>query len=476
MPGLIVLLLLGSAVASTFSPDPVQLISVACLAALLAVLFWKPADCRILLLPLLFQWTAVAVKPVRSALSGYPLSDFADFGTNLEPAVLLAALGLGGLACGIRWGSHVRPKTPSNERQMWPRQSVLSLAIAGLLLGHFLDYVAIFGSGARQIILAMGSVKYAALFILAYWTFSRREGLIWLAAVVGVEIVLGMTGFFAEFKVTLLVVTTALLVARRRFSPGGLALMSTLFCLTVVLASFWTAIKVEYRGYVSGGTDAQIVVSSVSENASYLLTRAGELEMGDMLAGFEKLLERVTYVDYLSAVMENVPEKVPHQEGRQIGSALWHIATPRLFFPDKPPTPHDTEVTAYYTGLPMLSGATVENTSISIGYLGELYIDFGWTGGVLLTALLGWAYGRAFRSIRDFSGLPKFVNLGFCMMIALPLATFETALIKLIGGVVMSILVATLLQRYAVPWLLRRLPASRTSGLATARVSALPRR
>ena len=107
----------------------------------------------------------------------------------------------------------------------------------------------------------------------------------------------------------------------------------------------------------------------------------------------------------------------------------------------------DTEVTAYYTALPVPYLPT-GNTSISIGYLGELYIDFGVGGALLAVFLLGLIFGRCYRAIRDYPRTPAFVNYGLCMMFALAFTSFGTALIKLIGGLVTVRPLHFVLQRY----------------------------
>ena len=51
-----------------------------------------------------------------------------------------------------------------------------------------------------------------------------------------------------------------------------------------------------------------------------------------------------------------------------------------------------------YTGLPLL---IFEDTSISIGYPGEFYIDFGVVGLFVCMAALGFCYGKATRILQQ---------------------------------------------------------------------------
>ncbi len=85
-----------------------------------------------------------------------------------------------------------------------------------------------------------------------------------------------------------------------------------------------------------------------------------------------------------------MPDFVPHENGHLLGGSLLNIVKPRIFFPDKPETPDDSLVSAKYTGIRF---DMAYNTSISIGYLGELYIDFGKIGAVIGAFAIG-ASGR----------------------------------------------------------------------------------
>jgi hypothetical protein len=142
---------------------------------------------------------------------------------------------------------------------------------------------------------------------------------------------------------------------------------------------------------------------------------------------------------------------------------IWHVLTPRILFPDKPDLPNDTKVTAQYTRLNAAVFAD-ENTSISIGYLGELYIDFGIGGALLAVFLMSLAYGRCYRAIRDHSRTPSFVNYGLCIMLALAFAVFETSLVKTMGSIVTVAALALLIQRLIWPALITRNVSASISG------------
>ena len=144
--------------------------------------------------------------------------------------------------------------------------------------------------------------------------------------------------------------------------------------------------------------------------------------------------------------------------------------TPRVFFPDKPATESDTVVTQKYTGLDLF---TTINTSISIGYLGEFYIDFGYALSLLCTALGGWFFGAGYTMIRNGKG-PVLIRFGLCAGLAITFGSFGTALIKIVGGVTTAFIAALVLQYYVLPYIIRTFGVGkRKLGAATPRVTTL---
>lgn len=117
----------------------------------------------------------------------------------------------------------------------------------------------------------------------------------------------------------------------------------------------------------------------------------------DFLQGFDILVKRHGYIEFLGLTMDYVPDPMPHENGALTFAVLRHISMPRFIFRGKAPLPSDTEITARYTGLGSIGN---QNTSISIGHLGELYIDFGRIGGVLAMMIIGLLTGRVYSALR----------------------------------------------------------------------------
>lgn len=440
-----------SAALAVGSPAPIPVLAAGAALAFLVLMLWPSSAPPILLLPAAYQWSVVVLKPYQSAIERVPLQSLSLFGGDLEGAALFSLAAICALAVGMKLGAgrqQHQNRLLREEAAAWPASRILALTGAAILLGHALDIVAGFVAPARQILLALGGVRYAGLFVLTYWCLTRKRAYGYLAAFLAVEIVAGMTGFFADFRGAVLTVAIAALSARPTIRPGNIAIMVAVGVLILNVAVFWSAVKVGYRDYVNLGSGAQIVAVPITDRIDYLTSQLGEFDAIQFHNGLERLVDRHSYIDFLANALTYVPRVQPHEGGARLWQTVVHILTPRVFFPNKPPLPNDAVVTAKYTGLPIGNNP---NVSISLGYVGELYVDFGYIGATIATFVLGLLYGFGVRYILKLSSGSRLFIYGLCVTSALVISSFETALIKLVGGVVMSIAATIVIGRFMLP-------------------------
>ncbi len=69
---------------------------------------------------------------------------------------------------------------------------------------------------------------------------------------IAVEILVGFTGFLADFRAVFIYVAVAALAARVKWSGATTAAALAWLAVLLILALFWTSVKVEYRDYVTG--------------------------------------------------------------------------------------------------------------------------------------------------------------------------------------------------------------------------------
>jgi hypothetical protein len=247
------------------------------------------------------------------------------------------------------------------------------------------------------------------------------------------EIALGFLSYFSEWKEIIVLIGVVVIAlagyAWRTALPPLIAGASAL----LFLGTIWTVIKPDYRVRLAEGQRQQVVTLSRTEQGAVLTRQISNVDSADIPRGFLDLLARLSYVDYLADVLRTVPTRVEHQQGALWAQALGQFLTPRFLFPDKPPLPSDSERTMQFTGRTMAS--TSEGTSISIGYVGESYIDFGIAGALVISFLLGSAYSL---SILCLAMLNRGRDGAILVALAIPLVwtaqQFEISNIKLVGS------------------------------------------
>lgn len=412
---------------------------------LLVLLLWRPGEPPVLLFATGYQWVQVTAKVLHADVLGLPISEMSE-SSSIEMATWLSLAGLLVLAFGM-WAV-VRRIAPQGERLaelstdlspsrafwLWVPATLLTAALANVIwsLGGFMQF-------ARVLMV----LKWGFYFMLAYLVSVRKEGYLFLAIAFVVEFVQGI-GFFSGFKDVIFVTLLAVLAARVHLSGRtvgfGLALVLALF----VMGSTWTVVKPAFRGQTEDNSE-QVLTGNKSDQLTTLTRLIGNLQPQDLVLGLDPMIRRLAYTDFFAYTMDFVPRYRDYGRGEIWGTTLRHVAMPRLFFPDKPVLPSDSELTMAWTGRYMASDN--EGTSISIGYMGESYADFGPLGMFGPILLLGLAWGGAYAAFMRRSRTPL-VSLALLTVILMNAYQFEMASIKLVGGVLMQFMVLILFSRY----------------------------
>lgn len=437
------------------STAPIVVAASALTLFIIVALLWESKAPPILILPPMYQWSEVSLPPVSTIWLGVPLQSLSSRGADLEAAAFYGLFGIVMLSIGIRLATAIGRTGPvlgslRAEAQIITFKEVIKVAFTLIAIGYLFGAGTSFAGPARELFNSISELKIAGLFILAYWCLSRMENLGVLAAVFGFEIVIGMTGFFAEFKNSMLALVVAAIVARPKVGMRGALPTVAAGLLLTGVAIFWSAIKVEYRTLVNQGTGAQVVLVPLNDRISFITNAAIDFTIDDAKRGFDLLVARHGYIDFLGQTMRFVPSGHPHERGALTQAVLGHIMMPRLLFPGKPPLPNDTEVMAKYTGQRMVWDS---NTSISVGHLAELYIDFGYFGGLIGMMVVGLFVGSIFRILAGHRASSDLLKAGLCVMASLPLAYFGTAYVKLSGALVFTFAIAIGFQVFGLRWL-----------------------
>jgi hypothetical protein len=290
-----------------------------------------------------------------------------------------------------------------------------------------------------QPLLAIASLKWGVVFLLCYAVMYQRRGYGLLAFCVALEFASGLFGAaFANFKSVFFVLVVAAMSSP--FALRGRRLAATILCFVAlfVLGVLWSAIKMDYRAFLNDEASGPEEVVPFERRFEKITDLAESITWENFGDGIDALIMRVSYVNYFALALENVPGRIPYENGELWKGSIIHVLTPRLLFPDKAAL-DDSERTRLYTGLQV--AGMEQGTSIGIGYVGESYVDFGPLVMFVPIFVLGVLYGLI---NRFFITRTRYKLLGTAFAVSILVFNayeIETSNIKLVGGVVAAALV-----------------------------------
>jgi hypothetical protein len=343
-------------------------------------LIWKLTMTRdgmfVVPMALTFQW-------VQSTIGLFYL-DF--FGRSVDaiqrsdwrPMVMI---GLGcclALAIGIRTGLRLVKPPPAGEDRpefAFPFKLLVIIYVVTIILEGSLNTAVREFPSLRQIVVNFDEARLAVLYLLLRRFYRPVPQWGRIAAVVGFEVILGISGFFAGFREPLVLTGLAMLEVFDHRNARHWAAAAAVGVVTVGFGLMWMGIRSEYRrDYVQMDnfkTDRGARIARIGDLASGFLRSDTEGFMGTV----DNFVDRMWPIYYPALAVSRVPGTLPHTNGAIFSAAIKHITMPRVFFPDKGELSSDSEMVRKYSGV-LVAGAET-GTSIAFGYAAESYVDFG---------------------------------------------------------------------------------------------------
>jgi hypothetical protein len=411
----------------------------------------------VLLFAATFQWLQVSAKLFQANLAGVGVGQLGMFTTSVDQAIWLGLVGIVVLAVGMRLSMRglttSREAAAGDEASFVAPRSAFYLYLAATVLGTVLQSSAYVIDGLAQILLAASNIRWIGFFLLAYTVFRNRAGMMYFVVAFGFEFISGI-GFFSGFKTVIFVALLTYFAVHYEIKAGSVLYGLALLFALLVFGSAWTIVKPEFRAVLNEGSDTQSVRVDRNEVLGTLLDMVSGLTTADILDGIDPLFSRIAYVDFFGATIDYIPAYREHTGGLIWKTTLLHVLTPRILFPDKPILSSDSELTKEFTGMYMASDE--EGTSISIGYMGESYADFGVSGMFVPVLLIGMLWGFIYRW---FTQRAHYAIIGYAFATAALLGAyqFEMASIKMLGGTIMIFIVLSLILRFGEGYIAARL-------------------
>jgi hypothetical protein len=395
-----------------YAPDPNLAPS-----AVLLWLIWRsttvPELPPVIPLALTYQWIQVVSGSWYIVLTGRELPAF--YVSGIDTTILIGLGSLAALTAGIAIGMRSIRTTLAAGNQAVEAVLTLRLLIAVyllMLLGEgTIQRLALEIPSLRQALIAVQMARYGVLFLLVRRFSSPHFRIAPLAALLAIELALGFSGFFADFKEPLAIMALVALERFHRRRVSHWATVAGLAILAVALGTIWLGVRGEYRADLQ--RDTSLGSRSARLERIWELANAwATLERETIANDIDTLVDRVWVQYYPALAMRRVPSALPHSDGQFFSEALIHVLMPRLLYPDKPPLQPDSEKVRYYAGV-WVAGAA-EGTSIALGYTTEMYIDYGVPRMFLPVFAYGLFMGLAFTFFR---------RMIFVRELAIPLLT-----------------------------------------------------
>lgn len=336
-----------------------------------------------------------------------------------------------------------------------------------------------FGGSAYQFFEAASRFKIMAAFLLFTSVMSVGRGWVFMFAVIGIEIFMGMSALLGDFRGVFVFLGTAALAARIRWTVKTTNYAAASVMLLVFLGLFWTSVKGEYREIATGGTESQALRLPIEERVGYMLGRVLSVGDIDWTQASELLLQRIAYVDIFGLVIAVDQNNADQGTMRQWNETFAHVFQPRVLFPDKQVL-SDVEVFIRLTHSDVIENIR-GGTSISVGYMAENYVDLGFPGmlaGIFALGLVIAGIVRYFMSIP----VPWMVREGTAMafLYALGATGVEISLPKLVGSIITFFVVYGLAMKFIFPvghrWLEARAQRAEDRETLLRRIKGLFRR
>lgn len=456
---------------SPFSPDPLAFAAGGFVPWIVLSIAGLPFIPVAAIFYFVWQWSQVFAQALQSMIDGQSMAT-ASFGGGVMSAYWYSLASLVVLACAFRLVfSGMRGPSPEEEvaHLEWRPLDLFLLYCGMLVLAVSCTYATRLIPGLSQQIEAVSRLKIVAEFLLFVTVLGTGRGNKFLLAAVAIEIVIGFSGLLSDFRGVFVYLALAAIAARIVLRVTSIVGGVVWFSLLLGLGLFWTAVKTEYREYATGGEETQHFSIPIEDRLAYLGNLAlasGTIDWGDAAYA---MLNRFAYIEIFGSVITYQDATKEGAPMRQWQEGLEHVFKPRFFFPDKA----DLSDTATYARLAGIDPALVlrGTTSISVGYMGENYVDLGFPGmlaGIFVLGLMLAASLRYFMTVRH---LPWMVKQGIAVAFVYNVAGvgLEASLPKLFGSTIMFFLVYLLLAKFVLPiglqWLQARAGAepARTS-------------
>lgn len=352
----------------------------------------------VLALAMTMQWVSVSIGLFYNLLTDRPLEAtiHADYRYMVLLGLVCVAVTTVGLALGRYLIDRTRPPQGLRPDHALTFKSVMFVYVVFTAVLSVVRVTDVDLGG-----LAMAAVAFTYLRLgLVYLIFRRmvaRGEWHYLAALLAVEVVLGISGFYAGFKEPLIMAALAFLEFFDRRNVRHWVSIAALSAIMVTLGILWMGVRVEYRArYMEDqrfADNRSTRLDALRESVNGWMSQSS----GEWWHNVDMFVDRMWTIYYPALAVERVPSVLPHTHGALMAETLGFVFEPRLLFPNKPNIISDSAMVRRYSGVNV--AGEERNTDIAFGYAAESYVDYGVPGMFVPVFIWGLFIGVAIELI-----------------------------------------------------------------------------
>ncbi len=446
-----------------FSPYFFQLLASISVLILLFIYFWRPGHPPIILAAFLYIWTNISIGTFYVIFFGHSYRELLWYPyysyENINRTFWLSIIGLVFLATGTRLatGKALKHKVSAKEiyRLNGTRLILLFPFISALteFLFHKIRFVI---PGIAQFFSILRYFKWSFFFLATVYVFFTKKDLFLYWLIFFTSLLLAFTSYFSQFKNYFYMLPIGYITVSK-LNWRQLLIIVVVGVMTFFLGVYWSYIKGDYRYFLSGGTNKQIVVVSKKAAIKKFFSYAKYFDAQRFKYGEQALFKRLFYLEFFSATVRYIPTYKPYMHGKNTIRAIKHILMPRILFPHKPAI-NDSQHTRELTGIYV--AGTSQGTSISPGFFAEFYADYGPFAMNIALFVLGVLWGMIYSMVMKAFNYNIWA-FAFAVPIFFIIYTFEKDLIKIIGDLVWFIIVfwtiKTFLSKFVIQFFTKKI-------------------
>lgn len=344
-------------------------------------------------------WLSITIKLFYADFSGVPYVGLSS-SVNIVQTTYLSLTGFCVFCFGLWLAVKDLKLTNEKMNELFSspvnfKRILIVYAVVSVLNTTLKSFV-FFIPGLAQLFSGLLQMKLGFLFLLLFYAFKTRKNLWLVLFIIIVEIILSLFSYFSSFKD--IIITAIVIIA---LFPIRLSVRESVFAF-ILAGGFlysifiWQTVKGDYRKFLSAGERSQNVVVSQEDalkKLQELSEKSGNANKDDVLY---QTIDRVSYIEFFSQSTENVPLRIPYENGRLWTENILHVLQPRIFFPNKEAIDDSKMVNKYATR--KVAGAK-QGASFSLGFMAESYIDFGPYFMFIPIFLVGWLLGFIYKTI-----------------------------------------------------------------------------